>query len=320
MMRIHFTVEDLGRTRFLAEPAPLMELKLALVMLRRRDAAPGFHQWRRAALARFPESARPLWDLVATFSGAMSTVAVCGDMDEALGIARGLSRDEARRVTRLWCGAGRGVVPSWLREAADGDRDAMQCVIRAFSSAYAAVLRPYWPAICASYHTELARHGRRQARQGTVDMLTSLVPGARWHDDRLEIDSPHDREIRLHGRGLALAPSAFWAGRPLLAGAPDDEPALLVYPSHTPALLGAGPDHDPLVGILGPTRAAVLRLLDCPTVTKDIARRVGISPASASEHTTALRAARLVSSHREGKAVLHHATPLGLDLININGR
>src|SRR5262245_9929842 len=98
MIRIHFTTEDLGRTRFLPEPAPLMELKFALVALQRRDVAPRFNQWRRAALTRFPESARPLWDLMAAFSGAMSTTAVCGDIDEALDIARGLTRDQARRV------------------------------------------------------------------------------------------------------------------------------------------------------------------------------------------------------------------------------
>jgi DNA-binding transcriptional ArsR family regulator len=324
VIRIHFTAEDLGRTRFLPEPAPLTELKLALVTLHRRDAAPRFDRWRRAALTRFPESARPLCELVATFSGSMSTICVCGDIDEALDIAQSLTRDQSRRVTSIWLG-GRSAraIPSWLHAAADGDRDIRDTVIRACSSAYAAVLRPHWPAICASHHTEIARHGRRQARQGTVDMLTNLVPGARWHATGdaacLEIDTPHHQEIRLQGRGLALAPSAFWAGRPLLAGGPD-EPNLLVYPSHTPALLQIGPDDDPLAGILGPTRAAVLRLLGCPTVTKDIARRLGISAASASEHTTALRAARLVSSQRAGKAVLHHATPLGLDLININSR
>jgi DNA-binding transcriptional ArsR family regulator len=80
------------------------------------------------------------------------------------------------------------------------------------------------------------------------------------------------------------------------------------------------PDDDPLVGILGPTRAAVLRLLSRPTITKDIARRLDISAASASEHATALRAARLVNSSRDGKAMRHHATPLGLDLINTNSR
>jgi hypothetical protein len=39
MIRIHFTAEDLARTRFLPEPAPLMELKLALITLRRPGAA-----------------------------------------------------------------------------------------------------------------------------------------------------------------------------------------------------------------------------------------------------------------------------------------
>ncbi len=150
-------------------------------------------------------------------------------------------------------------------------------------------------------------------------MLTSLVPGARWHDTRLEIDTAHHREIRLGGRGLALMPTAFWAGPPLLADAPE-QPVLLVYPSHTPALLRTEPDHDPLAGVLGPTRAAVLRLLSHPTVTKDIARKLGISAASASEHATALRAARLIISCRDGKAVLHRATPLGLDLINTNSQ
>jgi DNA-binding transcriptional ArsR family regulator len=295
-----------------------MELKLALVALRRRDAAPRFSRWRRAALTRFPESARPLWDLVAGFSGAVSATAVCGDLDEALDAVRGLSRDQGRQEASRWFGAG-GVVPSWLRDIADGNRDAEQCLIRAFYSAYATILRPWWPEIRAGHHTELARHGRLLARQGTVGMLTSLVPGARWHDARLEIDIPRQDEIRLGGRGLALAPTVFWSGTPLLAGAPD-QPVLLVYPSHTPALLQAGLDHDPLAGVLGPTRAAVLRLLSRPTVTKDIAHRLGISPASASEHATALRAARLIISRRDGKAVLHHASPLGLDLINTNSQ
>jgi DNA-binding transcriptional ArsR family regulator len=318
MIRIHFTAEDLARTRFLAEPAPLMELKLALVALHRRDAAPWFSRWRAAALTRFPESARPLRELVAGFSGAVSTTAVCGDLDEALDAVRGLSRDQGRQEASRWFGAG-GVVPSWLRNVADGNREAEQCLIQAFSSAYEAILRPWWPAIRAGHHTELARHGRLSAQLGTFGMLTNLVPGARWHDACLEIDIPRQREIRLRSRGLTLAPTAFWTGAPLIADAPD-QPVLLVYPSHTPALLRVGLDHDPLAGVLGATRATVLRLLRSPTVTKDIARRLGISPASASEHAAALRAARLIISHRDGKAVLHHATPLGLDLIDINSQ
>jgi DNA-binding transcriptional ArsR family regulator len=319
MIRIHFTAQDLARTRFLPQPAVLTELKLALVALRRSDPASPFRQWRRAALTRLPASARPVWELVGDFSGTLSSTAACDDIDEALDLAQGLTRAQARHEIEIWYGTSRRPVPSVMRDAADGDRESMRCITRAFSSAYAAILGPYWPAVRACHHAELAHHGRVLARRGTAGMLTDLVPGARWDDGRLEIDTPYHREIRLRGGGLALAPTAFWTGRPLLADAPG-RPVMLVYPSHTPARLQVEPDHDPLADVLGSTRAAVLRLLSRPTVTKDIARRLGISPASASEHATALRAARLVISHREGKAVLHHATPLGLDLINTNSR
>ncbi|MEW2357395.1 ArsR family transcriptional regulator [Spirillospora sp. NPDC029432] len=319
MLRIHFTADDLGRTRFLPEPAPMLELKLALVALRRADAVPRLDGWRRAALASLPESARPVWELGAGFSGALSTTAVCGDFDEALEIAWGLTPAGMRHEAGLWSGAGGRAAPSWARSVAAGDRDAVRYVMRGFRGAHAAILRPYWPEIRAGHHAELAHHGRVLARRGTAGMLAELVPGAAWRDGGLEIATPGRREVRLRGRGLALVPTAFWTGPPLVAESPD-EPVLLVYPSRTRTVLRAGSGRDPLAGVLGPTRAAVLRLLARPTVTKDIARQVGISPASASEHAAALRAARLVTSRRDGRAVLHHATPLGLELINANGR
>ena len=126
MIRIHFTAEDLAHTRFLPEPAPLLELKLALIALYRQDAPTRFSQWRRAALTTFPESARPLWELAAGFSGAVSTTAVSGDLDEALDAVRGLSRDQGRQELSQWFGAGGSTAPSWLRDIADGNREAEQ--------------------------------------------------------------------------------------------------------------------------------------------------------------------------------------------------
>jgi hypothetical protein len=146
-----------------------------------------------------PESARPLWDLIATFSGSLSPTAVCADIDEAMDVAGSLTRDQARRELRLWFGDNSAAVPALLRNAAEGDHDAAQYVMRAFYGAYTAILRPHWPAIRAGHHTELVHHGRLLARQGTVGMLTNLVPGARWRDACLEIDTPRHREIRLRG-------------------------------------------------------------------------------------------------------------------------
>ncbi|WP_127354642.1 ArsR/SmtB family transcription factor [Actinacidiphila soli] len=120
------------------------------------------------------------------------------------------------------------------------------------------------------------------------------------------------RSHPLNGRGLLLLPSMIWAGTPLVAPTADG-PTLLIYSAITPRpLLDAPADADPLAGR---TRATALRLLTRAHTTTDIARALGVSPSSASEHATALRNARLITTRREGKVVWHACTPLGLDLL-----
>lgn len=65
VLRVHFTTDDLLRTRFAAAPAPLMELGLAVAALQRRDLV--FDGWRRRAAARLPGPARMLFELVPFF-------------------------------------------------------------------------------------------------------------------------------------------------------------------------------------------------------------------------------------------------------------
>ena len=62
MLRVHLTAEDLLRTRFASQPAPLIEVALALATLQRPD--PVFGHWRRRAAAQLPARARPLLDLI----------------------------------------------------------------------------------------------------------------------------------------------------------------------------------------------------------------------------------------------------------------
>jgi DNA-binding transcriptional ArsR family regulator len=47
-----------------------------------------------------------------------------------------------------------------------------------------------------------------------------------------------------------------------------------------------------------------------------VARRLNISPAAASQHTTVLRNAGLLVSHRDRNTVLHTLTPLGRAMLN----
>jgi DNA-binding transcriptional ArsR family regulator len=71
----------------------------------------------------------------------------------------------------------------------------------------------------------------------------------------------------------------------------------------------------PLADLLGRTRAAVLGAVADGPSTSELARRLGISVASASQHAATLRQAGLIDTHRAGPSVLHTLTPLGADLL-----
>jgi DNA-binding MarR family transcriptional regulator len=77
----------------------------------------------------------------------------------------------------------------------------------------------------------------------------------------------------------------------------------------------AGPSA--LASLIGRTRARVLAVIGGGggLTTTEIARRLRISPASASEHAYALRAAGLIRSERDGPCVEHRVTRLGRALL-----
>ncbi|MGY0061975.1 ArsR/SmtB family transcription factor [Streptomyces sp. LZ34] len=67
--------------------------------------------------------------------------------------------------------------------------------------------------------------------------------------------------------------------------------------------------------LVGQTRSAVLQGVGGGCTTSELARRVGVSIASASQHASVLRDAGLLLTLRRGSAVLHTLTPLGAALL-----
>lgn len=72
-----------------------------------------------------------------------------------------------------------------------------------------------------------------------------------------------------------------------------------------------------LASLLGRTRAHALEALADPCTTGELARRIGVSPATASHHATVLRAAGLISSHRDGVKIVHRLTAKGTTLLGL---
>ena len=67
--------------------------------------------------------------------------------------------------------------------------------------------------------------------------------------------------------------------------------------------------------LVGQTRSAVLHGVGGGCTTSELARRVGVSLASASQHASVLREAGLVTTRRAGRSVAHRLTARGREML-----
>jgi DNA-binding transcriptional ArsR family regulator len=311
VLRVCFTAEDLLQVTFANEPAPMVELTLAIAALQRAD--PMFTPWRRRTLHALPRPAGPLLELVpATAKGPLFldplSLGFDDGLDQVLSSPTPFVRAELHRVQAA---DHRPIL--WTRLLADRDREAWQILEHAVRTAHACLLTDSWNRIRAGFDAERAWRVQLLAAQGIRATLASLAPGARWHGTTLEFDSTDAVETALNGHGITLLPSVFWTGRPLVGRYAQS--TFLVYPAVTPLPLLDGPTANALATLLGRTRAAILEQLTRPRTTTDLAGQLNLAKSSVSEHTGALRAAHLTTAHRDGKTVWHSCTPLGLGLL-----
>lgn len=200
----------------------------------------------------------------------------------------------------------------------EGRPGALNRLISVLRGYHRAAIEPYWGHIRARVEADRAIRGRALLDGGAAELLATLPPVLRWRAPVLEADYPVDRELHLDGRGLLLQPSLFCRGTPVVYR-DATLPPVLVYPvAHTP-----DPAFGDCAGALGPslgrlvghTRSAVLQAIRYGCTTSELARRAGVSLASASQHAAVLRDAGLVLTLRHGNSVLHTLTPLGAALL-----
>ncbi|MEO3973328.1 winged helix-turn-helix domain-containing protein [Streptomyces sp. CAU 1734] len=223
-------------------------------------------------------------------------------------------RAGARAVFRAAERAGR------LAGLADGRTEPLARLVSVLRSYHRAAIEPYWAHIQARVEADRAMRGRALLDGGAAELLGSLPPVMRWRAPVLESEYPVDRDLRLDGRGLLLQPSFFCRGTPVVYRDPS-LPPVLVYPAaaHTPDPAfgeAQGAALAPSLGrLVGHTRSAVLQAIRYGCTTSELARRAGVSLASASQHAAVLREAGLILTLRHGNAVLHTLTPLGAALL-----
>jgi DNA-binding transcriptional ArsR family regulator len=319
MLRLWLTPADLARVRLGDRPHPAGTVLLASQALREPAIAASVPGLARR-VARAAPALRPLHhlmpprglapDFLTPFEGLRS-------IEDGLAAIRSTP---VRRVrAEVSAAYARVAVSATRRRFAEADPQVLDMLVAAMRSYFHQVLAPDWPALVRAHRGQVGEAADRYARSGAGGLLSGLHPGIRWREPVLEVDAWQRGDVRLGGHGLVLVPSPFAGPRPRVLLEPE-RPALVVYPVEPPAALnGRRTMPDPLAGLLGRTRSAVLihTTRPGPHTTSSVARAAGISVSSSSEHLTALRAAGLVSSRRDGGAILHRATSLGRELVNL---
>ncbi|MFE9907834.1 ArsR/SmtB family transcription factor [Streptomyces clavifer] len=329
MLRIHVSGVDLSRVRTATRPDAMWETILSFHRLRDRRGSSVFGKWRTESRTRLNGEARLLSAVVPLRGYFPDFLTPSQEGAEPFGLDVGMEalRDtpadrlhgdlallaESRPAVVRARGGG-GSPTALLDTLAEGRTEPLGRLIAALRGYHRAAVEPYWPHIQASVEADRAIRGRALLDGGADELLATLPSMIRWRAPVLEADYPVDRELHLDGRGLLLQPSFFCRGTPVVYRDPH-LPPVLVYPvthSGAPAFAGPGPWLGRLVGH---TRSAVLQAIDKGCTTSELARRTGVSLASASQHACVLREAGLVLTLRHGSSVLHTLTPLGASLL-----
>lgn len=325
MLRIHFTTEDLARTRVAATVGVAAEIYYSLELLRENRDLPHFRSWRSAVAGRMGADTRPLTSLVPVRGPGLDLLALMGDSPSVDHAVDNLLHAPVARLRREFAGLDfhPGHLP-WARRVSEGDREARRELAEAVRACHRLTVEPFWN----EGRAELVASTTRFASlvlEGGIDLLLRSIcaPLVRWRPPVLEAPYPRPVEVHLRGRGLLITPTVF-AKRPVnLLWDPLDtsQPPRLTVPALRQALAGGGtvePDSTTLrnlESLLGRTRAAALRMTVEGCTTTELARRLDVTAAAASQHATALRNTGLITTSRRGRSVWHLVTPLGLALL-----
>ncbi|MFI6049290.1 ArsR/SmtB family transcription factor [Streptomyces violascens] len=298
MQRIHFTAADIAKTRLRTTAGPLVETAFAYGLLG-RGVVPAYARWRKQVAKRLPA-----WPQLGSGGvGADPEVLLrLIEHNGSEGYADGDLAGPDALVAQL----------SAYREAAG------------LSEVWQAAIAPYWDHIEAYLEVECEARGRVVMAGGVGLLLATLHPRVKWRSQVLEIPGGPDEDVYLDRRGLVLTPSVFLNHRPAQLTGKRTENGELVLAFAAPpdvqraASLWDEPDDSAqsLGALVGQTRAAALRVLRATCTTSQLADRLGISAAGASQHTTVLRQTGLITTRRIRNTVLHTVTPLGLALLD----
>ncbi|WP_246260260.1 ArsR/SmtB family transcription factor [Streptomyces typhae] len=328
-MRIHFTAQDLARTRMASGVRPLLELEIGIRLLQERTHPARFDAWRQRAAEHMNPRMSPLFSFIPSLGATPQFLGLNGpDVAEDLEKLRSTPARQVSADLAAWLSE-QEQVPKAARRLLDTPR-LVAHLADAVEYAHEQIIAPYWPRITQLHAADRALRLKQMADHGIDRLLRELNPRyLKWAPPVLHMTtaSGYDGDLFLDGRGLLLVPTVFGAHYPLFDH-PEDGRPWVSFPIRdgfrstlAPVALTAGALADApasLRALLGRTRAVVLcAIAENPgCTTSQLAAHARISPASASEHASVLRNGGLSTLTRYGKHVLHSPSPTGQALLD----
>ncbi len=345
VLRVLFTQDDLVRVRIAPTYGPLVEAMFGFRALRKGAVGAVPERCRHRVMRSRPRWAAPLGEVMGpesaldifTLLGQAATAA------EGLESVAGMSR---RRLTAEIAATvgyreqrgldGRRWPSAWVNTLA-ADVAPGRVLAPLIDACHDTLVAPYWYRIRHHLALDVAARTLELTTGGLQALFQSLHPTVRWRSPALELlahpGPPVD--VPLNGRGIELVPIVFLTGieGPFWNLEEPSAPAVLFYPAAlrpadrvnifaTGVESTASADNGcggPLAELMGRTRAAALTAVAGGCTTSQLALRVGISIAGASQHAGVLRKSGLITTVRRGSSVVHDLTPLGRSLLAGSG-
>ena len=183
------------------------------------------------------------------------------------------------------------------------------------------VMAPYWPRLHTLLEGDVLKRARTLAFEGPEALFAGLHRVVGYRQGVVEIEKGWEQEVDPDGLGILLIPVAFaWPDVYVISDAPW-QPTLVYAPRGVARLWesarpGTG---EAIEAALGRGRARVLKSLAVPSTTTELARAMGTSAGTVSQHLSRLRRAGLVEPHRRGRRVYYRLSLGGESLLDLFG-
>ena len=319
MITIRLNAEDVGRIRFAL--SPVWEAVTSVRALSNNTARSVHGPWLQKVRSTIEGDDLTLLRALIPSAGYIPDFLTPAPPRRSTSLESGLAAIAATphalataELTRLYRATPHPMLPDLIARPAA----ALDLITSALETYWRRAIEPDWRRMRSLLQEDLAFRLDELAAGGIERLVRNLHPSIKFSGDRIDIDRPYccDGEP-MAGQGVLLVPCVFtWPAGLAVTGAP--HVPTITYPPRGLGRLWEDRQEttdSPLADLVGRTRAAIVSHLDLPMSTTHLANQLGVSAPTLSVHLSILRNAGVVTSRRDGRAVLYHRTALGHQLL-----